>query len=524
MGLIGFKKIWNLSHPKFTGKIMGASHERGHLLRSKTFSHPDQTEHKKIVIVGGGISGLSAAWKLNKSGVDDFALLELEDEVGGNSASGSNSVSAYPWGAHYIPLPGQEARAVNELFEELKVIEGYDLKGLPKFNELYVCAAPDERLFILGQWQEGLVPQIGIQPEDKKQYQNFFQTMGRFKIARGKDRKKAFAIPLAFSSQDPEFTSLDRISMEKFMDQNGWNSVPLRWYVNYCCRDDYGCEMKDVSAWAGIHYFASRTGKTQDGDDHEVLAWPEGNGWIVQQLKKKFSSQIRPKSLAYKISQSGSKTHVDYYDFQNDRTHRIECDHVIYCAPKFTASYIVENFKKEMATGLSYAPWMVANLTLNQLPAGEGASLSWDNVIYQSFSLGYIDAKHQSLSQYKSSTVITHYTPLSSQDPGIERKLALARSYEDWSSMVLKDLKYAHPHIESMIKELNVWIWGHAMARPTPDLVWNQRLKWPKQLGNIHFAHSDMSGLSIFEEAQYHGVFAVESILKSMNHKFATSL
>ena len=41
----------------------------------------------------------------------------------------------------------------------------------------------------------------------------------------------------------------------------------LRWYLDYCCRDDYGAGMAQVSAWAGIHYFASRHGFHAPGDD-----------------------------------------------------------------------------------------------------------------------------------------------------------------------------------------------------------------------------------------------------------------
>jgi hypothetical protein len=32
-------------------------------------------------------------------------------------------------------------------------------------------------------------------------------------------------------------------------------------------------------------------------------------------------------------------------------------------------------------------------------------------------------------------------------------------------------------------------------------------------LGNVHFAHTDMSGISIFEEAQYRGVLAAKKVL-----------
>src|SRR4051812_34461316 len=86
------------------GKIMGASASVGHLLRDQQFGEPVEMTVKDVVIIGGGVSGLSAARALQKQGINQFTLLDLEAHVGGNAASGSNAVSAYPWGAHYVPV------------------------------------------------------------------------------------------------------------------------------------------------------------------------------------------------------------------------------------------------------------------------------------------------------------------------------------------------------------------------------------------------------------------------------------
>ena len=43
-------------------------------------------ESTDVVIVGGGIAGLAAAWALRKRGVS-FVLLELEEQVGGARAA-----------------------------------------------------------------------------------------------------------------------------------------------------------------------------------------------------------------------------------------------------------------------------------------------------------------------------------------------------------------------------------------------------------------------------------------------------
>ena len=54
----------------------------------------------------------------------------------------------------------------------------------------------------------------------------------------------------------------------------------LRAHLRYCIRDDYGCEPEQVSAWAGVHYFAGRRAG-RDGAGENLLTWPEGNtGWF----------------------------------------------------------------------------------------------------------------------------------------------------------------------------------------------------------------------------------------------------
>jgi hypothetical protein len=61
---------------------------------------------------------------------------------------------------------------------------------------------------------------------------------------------------------------------------------------------------------------------------------------------------------------------------------------------------------------------------------------------------------------------------------------------------------------------------GHAMVRPVPGSIFSaerQRLARPQ--GRILFANSDLSGISIFEEAQYHGVKAAQEILQLIEGK-----
>ncbi|RYZ63313.1 MAG: NAD(P)/FAD-dependent oxidoreductase, partial [Proteobacteria bacterium] len=250
-GLWGARRLLTSKKYQFGGRIVGANSKIGHLMRTGVSVKPTKFESLDTIIVGGGISGLSAAWWFRKQGFENFTLFEMDTESGGNSSSGSNQVSGYPWGAHYLPVPSKEAVHVRDFLEEIGAITGYE-KGLPVFNEYYLCADSNERLFFQGEWQDGLVPQHGIQASDKAQYEEFFGFVKDLKTKHGKDQKPAFAIPVAFSSQDQEFLKLDQITMADYMKSRGWTSEYLNWYVNYCCRDDFGMPHNKVSAWAGI--------------------------------------------------------------------------------------------------------------------------------------------------------------------------------------------------------------------------------------------------------------------------------
>jgi hypothetical protein len=516
-GGLALHRLLKKSVASIQGKIVGANSKIGHMLRLTSFATPSSSIKVPTVIIGGGISGLSAGWWLEKN-KHDFLILELDQEVGGNSQSGKNTHGVYPWGAHYVPIPGDDAQYVKMLFKEFGIITGED-QGKPIYNEYYLCSDPEERLLFQGSWQDGLIPMKGITDEDHRQYLEFFSYIESFKNKYGKDGKKVFNIPLDLSSKDPEFLALDKISMKSYMEKRKWNSIPLHWYVNYCCRDDYGQTSEKVSAWAGIHYFCSREGKAANSDSQTVITWPQGNGWLVEQFKKLYPQKIKTNNLVYSIQQekNDSPVLVDYFDSVTKKNYRIEAQNVIYSGPRYTAKYVIKSkVGKLFEKDLPHAPWVIANITLAQIPSGRGQEISWDNVSYYSPSLGYIVSDHQNLNSIKGEIVITYYLPLNENDPLTERRFAFKKDYTYWSEFIRADLEKMHPGIGLTIKSLDVWVWGHGLVSPGIGYIWSEdRENMKKSLGNIHFAHSDLSGISIFEEAQYQGVLAAKKIIES---------
>jgi hypothetical protein len=411
------------------GELLGTSLALGHRLQSAGFAPPSESRKVPVVIVGAGVAGLAAGWKLARAGFADFLLVELEGEAGGNSRAGRNAVSAYPWGAHYLPLANREALAVRELLAELGVLLGDPRAPRPVYDERYLCATPQERLYRNGRWQEGLLPQTGVSAAERGQYQRFAELIEGFKRRRDDAGRAAFALPMALSSRAPDLLALDRISMRDWLLAQGLDSPQLHWYVNYACRDDYGTASAAVSAWAGIHYFACRTGEAQNAGNETVLTAPEGNAWLVSGMLRSISAHAGERllsgALAFRVAggergASAGPLAVDLWLASEQRTLRLLAEQVIWAAPLFLVPHVFAGHAalKAAAASYSYAPWLVANLTLSRFPDERaGAPPAWDNVLYDSAGLGYVVATHQQMRLWRQATVLTFYRTFDALSP-----------------------------------------------------------------------------------------------------------
>ena len=122
----------------------------------------------------------------------------------------------------------------------------------------------------------------GVAHDTLAQYQKFAA------LVEQEHRAGRWSIPVRNRAATPVQRALAAITFVAYLDRNGLTDPQLRWYLDYCCRDDYGAGIRTVSAWAGIHYFASRHGfhapGSESGEREAVLTWPEGNAWITRQL------------------------------------------------------------------------------------------------------------------------------------------------------------------------------------------------------------------------------------------------
>ena len=358
-------------------------------------------------------------------------------------------------------MPGDDAHEVQDLLEELGLRQRK--AGRWVYDERHLCHSPQERLFFEGAWQEGLLPVHGVGPGTLAQYQRFAQRVAQLQ------QQARFSMPAARAPFTPTHQALDAVTFAHWLNTENFSDPHLRWYLDYCCRDDFGAGTATVSAWAGIHYFASRHGFHAPGDEayesEGVLTWPEGNGWLTQRLAAPLGDRLHTGSTVLRIRELRHGVEVDALNHSTQTVERWQAQQCIVALPVFIGG------------------------------------------------LGYVDARHQTLDPRPGPTVLTYYQALGDLPNG--RRQLLEQPWSHWRDQVLAALSVPHPDLPERATRMDITRYGHAMAVPVPGNLSKIMLQHPvdvrKQLskqefpavhsGRLQFAHADWSGYSVFEEA-----------------------
>ena len=97
----------------------------------------------------------------------------------------------------------------------------------------------------------------------------------------------------------------------------------------------------------------------------------------------------------------------------------------------------------------------------------------------------------------------------------------LRKDWEEWREEVLNSLRLSIPTIDEIAYRIDVRVLAHAMNRPVPGFLWGRRsprLAARRPFASVvWFAHSDNSGLSLFEEAVSQGFRAADEVLASLS-------
>lgn len=508
----------------FDGSIIGQDVQHAHALRGPSppierWAHARE-ERARLIVVGAGIAGLACAARVAKAWRDpsDVLVLELEPEAGGTSRAGRSEVSGYPWGAHYVPTPGAHNIEFIELLREMGVVESLSDDGHPIVAEQHLVRDLDERLWHLGQWREGLYPAEGASDDDLREWRRFQQEIDGWVRRRDALGRRPFVLPTTHGSDDPEALALDRDTIKRWLDARGYRSQRLHWMVDYACRDDYGLRAEHTSAWAGLFYFASRV-QRPGASAEELIAFPEGNGRFVRHFLDGLGARVRCGVLVRRVELDSSGSVLVLAErADSGALIKLRAEKVVLAVPRFVAERILPTALCAPVDGGprdEHSPWLVCNLHLSDRPRRDerGLEMAWDNVLYDSPALGYVCATHQSLRDH-GPTVLTWYLPLCGEDPDAERRKLFSMDYRACADAAVSDLLRPHPDLARVLRRVDVMRWGHAMPRPTPGFLARRQPAEPASRDpRVLFAHTDRSGVALFEEAFDRGVRAARAVL-----------
>ncbi|MCB6183178.1 FAD-dependent oxidoreductase [Leeia sp. TBRC 13508] len=517
LGTVGAKWRWQERLPDITVDRVGM--KQGHQVREpwRAADFPLK-ERLPVVILGSGIAGLTCAWQLDKAGFHDFVVITGPERYGNAAFGDAGEGMLYPKGAHYLPFPSLSSVHVRELLAEMGISQKDVYGKAPYYDERAILHSPDERIFDpqSASWQEGLFLNAD---EAKKQFQRFFLLVDSLKNQLGQDGKRLFDMPIAQLSSDTRWHHLDKLTFQEWLVSQQFTHPHLLDYLDYACRDDYGAGLKHVSAWAGIHYFAGRDGHAANAADGGLLTWPEGLGKPASWMAAKLAPHQLRDGMAMKVELKGENVAV-YIQTPTEK-YRIESDRVVMAMPLHVTKHLLPlnafgfDDKQHMPV---HSPWLVTNFILDDFPEEKpGETLAWDNIVSGSEGLGYVVATHQWIRQYRpEKTVFTAYRTLPFDDAKKAREW-LAEATEDElfaSAMVDLELVYDKHQLYRRLARAEISVRAHAMATPTPGFLSNEGLKQLRaQSGRVLFAHSDLSGYSVFEEAAWWGYRAADKIL-----------
>lgn len=508
------------------GGWVGTRPERGHRLRGSNAADlraDGPPRRAAVLIAGGGIAGLAAARAFQRRGIDDVHVLELDDVPGGNARGHVLGGMACPLGAHYLPVPVAESVEVAEWLHQIGLLKTAHGRTVP--DERHLCHSPQERLYLDGQWREGLLPPAVPGSARLAQYRRFAERVTA--LSKPVKGRRAFALPARRAAWTPELAALDRETFAAWLAREGLDDAALLAYLDYSCRDDYGAGLGAVSAWAGLHYFASRhgfhaPGNGNDGEDERdaVFTWPEGNAWLVRHLAEPLGpARLHTGRTVLAVAEGRDGVDVLAHDAASGRIEAWLAGTVVFALPPFVAARVLRTPPPALAEAVAaigtagHAPWLVANLQLDgPLVDRPGAPPAWDNVIHReagtSTALGYVDAMHQTLRPHAGPTVLTAYHAL----PAGERATLLAADWRAAAARVIGELETAHPDLRQRLVRIELARWGHAMAIPRPGLQRHPALlalaASRGHHGRLRFAHGDLAGYSVFEEAFTLGTLA----------------
>jgi monoamine oxidase len=433
--------------------VDGDHFEICHQVRNgKVFARQSITKRYEVVIVGGGVSGLSAAYFMRDR---DFLLLEKEPHWGGNAYREEYQGQGFATGSAF----DEKGTVSQQLAQEI------GLTLLP-IN----CPDPSiiEGKWIPELWRSG-IDQLPYPPAVRESFKKFRSTF--LKLDPAKDAMHLDSVPLShyLRGYAPE--------IKQWWDAYG----PSNW----------GATSDDASAQVAADEF-----KEMNADEDNRMTLPGGNGAfsgkLAATLQAKHSEQMIADTTIVSVVQQESEVHVTYLTAGELRT--VGAKYVVMATPKFITARLVSGLpdaQHEAMLAFRYCPYPVINMIFDK-PVYNRAYDTWcpGNSFSDFIVADWVLQKQGGYTQ--KNNILTFYTPLREAQ---RATLLPTESCQALATQVLADFRKLQPEfMQAEPIEIHLYRRGHPMFLPIPGNFTKVIPVASQPLDRVYFASTDSVG------------------------------
>jgi protoporphyrinogen/coproporphyrinogen III oxidase len=457
--------------------VEGENNHICHQVRDgKVFDRPPVSAKHDVVIVGGGVSGLAAAYRLRDL---NFLLLEKEPHWGGNAYLMEYQGTPYATGSAFLAKSEPAFDFAREIgLEPLPIndSDGTILKGE----------------WIPDTWRSGL---------DKLPYPVALRDS--FK----KFRKELLSIDLEKRGKE--------MSRTPFSDLiKGYPDEIKQWWDNYG-PSNWGAVSEETAASVALADLQELAGES--GSDY--YTWPGGLGAITKKLAEilqaKFASQMRAAATIVAVVPDKDEVHMTYVEGAELKT--VSAKAVIMATPKFITRRLVDGLpakQSEAMHQIGYIPYAVVNLIFDKPVFNKGYDTWTPGNRFSDFVVA--DWVVRNRPGYKQKyNILTCYTPLRREERAL---LLLEVSARQIAADALRDFQNLLPGLNVDPIEVHLYRRGHPLYMSTPGLFSEVQPLVRQPMDRIFFANTDSEGPESTTSA---GIQAAERTVREVKRRLA---
>lgn len=433
---------------------------------------PEVAQTAEVAVVGAGLSGLTAAYRLRDR---EVLVLEAGDVPGGVCQAGDYQGISYPAGSAYFYYPWTSAWQA--WYREL----GLDLQEA-------VVAPPASALFYEGRWFPDCFSPSGLKSLPLP--------------AQDQDGLIRFAAELAaredqfdlLGGRELPCPELEAVSLAHYLEEiRGLSPEVTRIFTPYC-RSCLGAGPEAVSALAALYFLLSEISPAD-----RSAAFPEGNARIVQALVGALPRPPRLGQTVVQLKPGPDAVQLLVWDRATGEYFRLAAGAVVLAVGKFIARRLLtpeSGWDPEFFRAFRYGSYLVAALCGEITLTAPG---------YENWVVGTGEFTDFILTPRFAAPGGQRVMVVFAPQPYPEGRPALLQARpEDQGRKILHRLDRFFPGTAREVREIRLYRFGHAQVVPYPGFLTRLQRLQPRQ-GRIILAHADMEGLPSIESAIIRG-------------------